>query len=243
MARAVSWKDFVLTSQLPELLEAINRLTLPIADTIWQPTLDDRGREAGRTLVTIDRLPLLHQLRNAISSSLGQTHAGHSDPASRLGGLNVAAFTLYEDIDGRIRSAWLDMTGEYSKADPDLILRRWYLRVRNLFEAGAWSAGQVNAWSAVVRRWVKDIDNMFDPEVVKELSGPCPNCEAARFHDKKEDVQKSALYLHYKEDIEPEAVCRSCGWTETGPRRLLELGYHLGAVVDEDTLKEMGVIA
>jgi len=94
-----------------------------------------------------------------------------------------------------------------------------------------------------VRRWVKDIDNMFDPEVVKELSGPCPNCEASRFHDKKEDVEKSALYLHYKEDIEPEAVCRSCGWTETGPRRLLELGYHLGAVVDEDTLKEMGVIA
>lgn len=230
-----------MNNPISDLLEAVDALTKPIADPVWQDELDARGRAKGRRLAMVNRAPRLVQLRQAIASSTGQTHAGHSDAAARAGGLNLAAFTLYEDIDGRIRAAWAEV-GDRSKDDPEILLRRWFVHTKNLHVSGQLSDSAVMSWRAAINGWVRNIDSMFNPEVVKELKGPCPNCEAERFKD-RDGVEKSALYLHYSEANEPEAVCRTCGWAETGPRRLLELGYHLGAVVDEDTLREMGVIA
>lgn len=233
---------------LNDLLTSIDRLTKPIADPVWQDTLDadllakGRVKVTGRELVTVNRDSLIGQLRAAIRSSLSTPADTIRGGGAQMGGLNVTALMMYEEISERVISAWHDLTGQRSKELPEIVLRHWYMHARNLHESGQWSEQQIRAWTSITSGWVRQIEAMFDPETIKELAGPCPNCESARFFDKKESVEKSALFIHFKDDIEPEAVCRACGWTETGPRRLLELGYHLGATVDEETLKDMGVI-
>jgi hypothetical protein len=225
------------------LLEAIDRLTLPIKDPVWQDEWDDtRKRTTGRNVVTVNRDPLLMQLRKAIASSTSAPANPVSGSGAKMGGLNLAAFALYETIDGRIRAAWGEMRGEPSKALSEAILRKWYLRVRNLHESNQMPESFILEWTRITRGWVRQIESMFNPEVVKELVGACPECETARVTN-REGEEQSALYLHYSTDNSPEAVCRMCGWNVSGERGLLELGYHLGATVDEEALREMGVIA
>lgn len=236
-------KDKAVEDPITELLNAVYSLTKPITDPVWQDKPDARGISRGRTLAIVNRPALLVQLRSAISSSIGSPSNTIAGGGAQLGGLNIGAFTMYEDIEGRIRAAWFEVSGERSKDAPEVLLPRWYVHVKNLHLAGLWSESLVRTWRSVIRGWAKGIDSMFNPEVVKELVGPCPNpgCQLSRIVD-RDGVGQSALYLHYGDDNEPEAVCRSCGWAVTGPRSLLELGYHLGATVDEEALREMGVI-
>jgi len=226
---------------LDDLLTAVESLVKPIADPVWQNKLNGRGRVVGRTLAVVNRAAPIVQLRQAITASLGSPTSTISGGGAQMGGLNVAAFTMYEDIDGRIRAAWFDISGERSKEFPEVVLSKWQVVVRHRFGAELTSENYVRSWRSAITGWVKGIEGMFNPETVKELKGPCPNCELPRVVN-GEGIEQSALYLHYSPANEPEAVCRSCGWNETGPRRLLELGYHLGATVDEDALREMGVI-
>jgi hypothetical protein len=242
------------------LLEAIDRLTRPINDTLWQekfrevrrlnPEYPDEHTEKwlvtrvpdGKELVTVKRDPLIVQLRKAIASSTSVPANPVSGGGAMMGGLNIAAFALYETVDGRIRAAWGDLRQPQSKALTEQILRKWYSHVRNLFESGQVPDSFVYEWQRITRGWVRQIEAMFNPEVVKELVGPCPECEATRAAN-REGEEQSALYLHYSTENTAEAMCRVCGWSVSGDRGLLELGYHLGATVDEEALKDMGVIA
>jgi hypothetical protein len=241
------------------LLEAIDRLTLPINDTHWQekfrevrrlnPQYPEEHAEKwivtripdGKELVTVKRDPLLVQLRKAIASSTSAPSNPVSGGGAMMGGLNMAAFAFYETVDGRIRAAWAELRGDNSKALSEAILRKWFVRVRNLFEAGQVPDSFVYEWQRITRGWVRQIEGMFNPEVVKELVGPCPECESTRATN-REGEEQSALYLHYSSENNAEALCRICGWNVSGDRGLLELGYHLGATVDEEALRDMGVI-
>lgn len=224
------------------LLEAIDRLTLPIKDPVWQDVWDsEKNRVTGREVSIVNRDALLVQLRKAISSSISTPTNPVSGGGEMMGGLNLAAFALYEAVDGRIRAAWGDLRQPQSKALTEAILRKWFVHVRNLFESGQVPDSFVYEWLRITRGWVRQIEGMFNPEVVKELVGPCPQCEATRVSN-REGEEQSALYLHYSSENNPEAMCRLCGWNVSGERGLLELGYHLGATVDEEALKDMGVI-
>lgn len=228
---------------LTGLLEAIDRLTLPIKDPVWQDQWDSvRNKVTGRQVVTVHRDPLIVQLRKAITSSTSTPSNPVSGGGAMMGGLNMAAFALYDAIDGRIRAAWGELREPQSKAPTEAILRKWYSRIRNLFESGQVPDSFILEWARITRGWVRQIEGMFHPEIVKELIGSCPSCETAKVAN-SDGEQQSALYLHYSTDNLPEAVCRMCGWNVSGNRGLLELGYHLGAEADEDALREMGVIA
>lgn len=159
-----------------------------------------------------------------------------------LGGLNLAAFNLYETIDGRIRAAWKELHQPASKDHAEVVLRRWYIHVRNLAEAGQVPDSFIIRWRGITAAWVRSIEGMFNPPVVKELIGSCPSCEAT--HAANEDgEQTTALYVHYDDSNNPEAVCRLCGWNVSDQLGLVNLGRHLGASQDEDALRDMGVIA
>jgi len=229
-------------SPLAGLLDAVDRLTLPIKDPVWQDVWDaTKNRVTGREVVTVHRDALLVQLRKSIASSTSAPSNPVSGGSAMMGGLNIASFALYETVDGRIRAAWAELRGEKSKALSEAILRKWFVRVRNLYEAGQVPDSFVYEWQRITRGWVRQIEGMFNPEVVKELVGPCPECQATRASN-RDGEEQSALYLHYSSENTPEAMCRVCGWNVSGDRGLLELGYHLGATVDEEALKDMGVI-
>ena len=88
--------------------------------------------------------------------------------------------------------------------------------------------------------WQTQIWQMFDPPVVKELIGACPQCEE-RWLYAPDGAKSSALITYYVKSEMPEAKCQRCGHLWVGSRQLLTLGFHLGATVDVEGLREMGV--
>jgi hypothetical protein len=206
----------------------------------WQETMKD-GEPAGKRLVQVKHKALLAQLRESIHSSLGKTEEGRSS-AEGHNALNVTAFTLYENIDGLIRSHHAYLTGNQSKAGPESLLRLWYIAFANQYRGGKITDLVLARTRTMLAKWVRDIQNLYDPETMKELIGECPNCDQRYFYDQNEELLRSALYAHYRADNTPEAQCRCCGAQWFGARELRDLGYHIGATVDEDLLIEMGVL-
>src|SRR5690554_1967822 len=96
---------------IADLLTAKEALTKPVKSAFMQPEVTAEVgsvREEGiRRRVDPS---LLEQLRRAITSDLGGA-GGSARPARERTSLDVAAFGMYEDIDGRVRS-WLADVGE-----------------------------------------------------------------------------------------------------------------------------------
>lgn len=213
--------------------EAVDALTRRWTDIV---TVIESG---DRRYIPVDHAPLLDMLRDAISSDIGGDMRGASSAAER-NVLNVGAFTLYETIDGQCRSQWREL----SKTAPSQELKDL---VREL-------AGLVNALRAshqlddltyvrITQRfpeWQKQIWELFDAPVVKELIGPCPQCEE-RFVYAPDGSKGSALIVYYVRSEQPEAKCQRCGEVWVGPKQLLTLGFHIGATVDHETLRALGV--
>lgn len=197
------------------LEEVVDRLTVPCPDL------------TGGTVIVYD--PLLPRLREAISSSLGGTRGGVRAMHERSL-LNVAAFTLYEDLDGRISV----LTGDASRYPEDR-LRSWqdrYLAAR--------TRGEVPepTWLltlSILGGWVRRIEDLLDPPVVLELLAPCPAC-GARHIITSQDTQISALYAGYRRGADIMARCRVCSMRWDGESQLIALARRIDADVNLEAL-------
>ena len=217
-----------------ELDNAIAPLTRPWTDVLT-PSETGTGKYQ-----PVDYPPLLDMLADAKLSSLGRTTTGRSPDAER-NILNLAAFQLWEHIDGTTR-AWVR---ELSKARIEHDLKDAVVQLAGILNA-AHASNQIKPdryrhMVTMFTRWRKQIWELFDPPVVKELTGSCPNCGETAYLN-LEGGKSKALIAYYWKGIRPEAKCQCCGERWSGERALLELGYSLGASVDEDALEEMGVI-
>jgi hypothetical protein len=198
------------------LEEIVDRLTVPCPDL------------TGGTVVVFD--PLLPRLREAISSSLGGTRSGvHAAHERSL--LNVAAFTLYEDLDGRISVLTGDASGW-----PEDRLRAWKLRY-----LAEYSRGEVPepAWLVtlgILGGWVRRIEDLLDPPIVLELLAACPNCGAR--HIITADLQMSALFAGYRRGADIMARCRVCGMSWLGESQLIALARRINADVNLEALAQ-----
>lgn len=199
--------------------------------------------QAGHTLISVDREPLLSQIRQAMYGDLGKTEGGRSAAAQERSVLDITAFTLYEDISGRIESFHNHLTRKPKRATPEETLRAWYVAFDSNYRAGKYSDAQMRKVLQQLMRFAGRIRGHFDQPRIKELAGACPveTCGLA-FTKSENGSAQSALYATYKNGEQPVVKCRGCGAEWVGERTLLELGYYLGATVDEDTLREMGVI-
>ena len=217
-----------------EMSNAIDVLTKP-----WSDVLSPHETGTGR-YQPIDYPPLLDMLRSAVSSSLGKTGAGRSPDAER-NILNLAAFSLWEHIDGTTR-AWLRELSK-NRAPDDLKEAMISLGgiIQSLHASNQIKESRHAHMVAMFGRWKTQIWELFDPPVVKDIVGACPNCEATAY-TALDGGKQSAIIAYYWKGLRPEAKCQCCGEHWTGERELLDLGYHLGATVDEDALREMGVI-
>jgi hypothetical protein len=212
---------------------AVSKLTTP-----WSGVLGPKESGTGHYM-PIDYPPLLDMLAQAKSSSLGRTSAGRSPDAERSL-LNLEAFGLWEHIDGTVR-AWLRELSR-TRPEPELkaAVRQLVGLVKALHAAHQIPQDRMEHIVAQFPRWCSRIWGLFDPPTVKNLEGPCPNCAASHYYD-AEGAKSSALIAYYWKGITPEAKCQRCGEHWTGERALLNLGYHLGAQVDEEALREMGI--
>jgi len=233
-----------MSESVNTLLNAVDLLTLDHFDTEWQDELNEKGERTDRHIRRLPRLALLEELREAIWGDTGRTHGGHQLPQERSA-LDLNAFTLYEDITGRIASHYHFVTNEAQKATPQATLRAWYLAVMNKRSRGDLDDLALIRLQREVNSWVTRITSMFDPHRIKDLAGACPTvgCDKTHWFAPDTNARSTALFVQFRENEAPVVKCRCCGAAWKGEQTLLEMGRYLGATIDEDALREMGVIA
>ena len=187
---------------------------------------------------------LLEQLREAISSSTGAGSGGGSGDG---GLLNVAALTLWENIDG-IARGWQQTFREGHRGELAQVIRRLPASIHAAHANNEIDDLFRERLDAMFASWVAQIEDLFDPPRVKELTAPCPAC-GERYHLEVktgkngtviETTQMAAVIIPVKTGRALVAECRSCAtmWgTETD---LLALAAGMGAEVNFTTLREVG---
>jgi len=215
-----------------EAQHAVDRLTSTWSDTI-------APIEPGDSYRSVEYPPLLQMLAEAIHASTGATSSGRSaDNARNL--IDPRAFDMYQGIDEQTRAWILELGGR-----PVKDLRQSVRDLHDLVEVKWRSAGLDELTYLRIKgkfvRWADEIWETFDPPIIKPIVGACPSCGENRYLN-LEGGGVPALRAFYWRGNQPQADCQCCGRQWAGDKQLLELGYHVGATVDEDALREMGVV-
>jgi len=219
---------------MARIFKTVNQLSRDHTEQVW----------SGTSLVALKQEPLLERIRKAMYGDLGRTEGGKSAAAQERSVLDVTAFTIYEDITGRIEAFHRFLTGEPKRDSPEETLRAWYVIFDSNYRAGKYTDGQMTRVASQLASFVRRISGHFDQPRVMEIDGECPQFECGLSHTKTADgAIQSALFSAYRPGEKPTVKCRGCGAEWAGEETLIQLGRYLGANVDEDALREMGVIA
>jgi len=209
---------------ITDLLTAKEALTKPVRTAVMQHAVTADGKNAREEGIRKRTDPsLLEQLRRAITSDLGGA-GGSARPARERTSLDVAAFGMYEDIDGRVRS-WLADVGERpGKAEVGSLLDHWYV----LWTAKAVEDAAVHAHTKILERWAVAITDLLDPPVKQEITQPCPDCGQmwATVGRGEETESVRALWAVWRENADDSyGMCRACDkvWRGVGQMRLLRI--------------------
>jgi hypothetical protein len=150
--------------------------------------------------------------------------------------MNLAAFELYERIKGEANDLWESVSGGRA-SDPDAtetIVALWAAAVG----PDAFIESDHRTSTQILEGWDRAATGLFDPPVTKEIVGACPEC-GERDHFGPEGERSSAVMAYYWRGVEPAAQCRRCRREWKGRTELIQLGYRIGAAVDEDALQEL----
>ncbi|MCW2289117.1 hypothetical protein EDF60_2861 [Leucobacter luti] len=190
---------------------------------------------------------LLVQLREAIASSTGMGSGGGSGDG---GLMNLAALTLWDNIDGVARgwqqAFWAGHRGELAQVIRRLPKLIQAARVHN--EIDDTLRGRLDA---LFDTWVTQIEDLFDPPRVQELTAPCPAC-GERTHQKVttdergaviETIRMAAVIIPVKSGRALVAECRSCGMQWGTERDLIALAAGMGIEVDAAALQKLLAIS
>lgn len=221
---------------MTDLQNAVEKLTRPWSDVL-------SPAETGlHKYIPVDYPPMLDMLDEACRNftSTRSQHAGGLASTQSL--LNLEAHAVRERIDGTVR-AW------YSRLSKERC-------PRELKNAVAALAGVLQAHQAArtitdsefariadfFPRWCAQIWKLYDPPVVKELQGECPNpdCGRAKFDD-GDSVGAALVAFYVRNTGSVRAKCRGCAWEWSSAAELRLLGEHLGAVQDVEFLDAVGI--
>lgn len=166
------------------------------------------------------RPALITQLRDAVTPSIGSTGPGRGGGRGIL--VDVGAFTLWEDITGRIEALHEDLEGEApSKGSHEQILLAWS---RDLVAADTAMPNGMNqdaiafALSRVTR--IRDlISHHFDPPRTGDVPGAaCLACDAitaTTIHD-GEHIEAPTIAWTFSPRTGLNVLCRTCDTTWSG---------------------------
>jgi hypothetical protein len=189
--------------------------------------------------------PLLDLLQGLVTPSAGKTVGGVSAPSER-NVLDVKALDLLMSVEDVV-GAWLfEWNTPLSKGQDGLVVRvRVFAKLLEVrWQSGGVTETQYTHLTATLIRWAGQIWDLVEPPLQVPLrDATCPECRRAKWVNENDEIT-DALVVSYRDGGDVQAACRwnSCTFLATGDRALLELGYHVGATVDEDTLRDMGVI-
>lgn len=213
-------------SELNYLLEAIERLTLP------HRTLVAQQNDAGISCVSeVHHEALLKQLKAAIGSNVGRHST--SQQAREKTPINLAAFEKFKEIATQIRE-WRDANEPLRRPVYEelwIALGRWYLTFENQRRKGRISRDMEADVEATIFRWVRDVDNMFDPPNVVEITKRCPLCFESWAYNSDGDLV-TAVVIEYR-NIGPDTLshanghCRACEHIWHGISAIRWLSYEL----------------
>lgn len=207
------------------ILAALAELSQPRRVVEWQ------GEGEKREIFKRVDPPLLDWLRDCIASNTGGTGGGKQ--ARERTPMDVGAFTLYEDIDGRVRS-WMSELG--ARAGKNLpaskILASWY----TLWIGTNPSDRMIQAYADIMEGWANSIRDVLDPPKRIEITSPCPFCgqewinvglKLADGSDDPNDTERvRVLVAVERENMDDSyATCRACDrvWKGTGMMRHLRI--------------------
>lgn len=201
------------------LLDAVDELTLPRRTANW---IDER-------LVHRTDPPLLEELRKAIGSDIGGNGGGKQ--ARERTPIDLAAFQLYDRIDGGIRS-WLADLGDRPGRDilPEQALRTWYV----LWSARPANAALRNRFQVILDGWADDIRDKLDPPTRIEITAPCPMCgqewvniglKLDNGEDDPDDIERVRVLNAVERETlaDSYAMCSACDTVWFGVTRMREL--------------------
>lgn len=201
------------------LRAAVDALTAPVTVAEWV------GDEDNPQLFRRTDPPLVEQLQAAVASNLGGKSGAGKSARERIP-MDVSAFTLLEEIDGKAR-AWLDVLGARPgrQVTTGQAVRSWLV----LFQAHP--TGQPEQTVADherrIRQWVGRIVDLLSPPPTFEVTAPCPECrvEWVRLGGLvDEDEQLRALVTVIREPHTASyAQCRCCGARWEGVHGLRQL--------------------
>lgn len=175
-----------------DLLEAVDALTKPVRVLVPQ----DDGVEPFTTRLV--HAPLLEQFRAEIFHSTGSGGGGGASSSERAP-IDFDMFTLYELIDGKIRS-W-----EYAPRKGDLVdtLRKWY----SVYQV---HATEPEPYLSELRSFKTLIESRLDGGKRLELMFPCPSCGVEVYV--RDDTRARALTCHVMDPANLSWVnCAVCG--------------------------------
>ena len=90
---------------------------------------------------------------------------------------------------------------------------------------------------ALFPQWVDQIEDLFDPPHMKELTAACPEC-GQRWHV-EDGVQKAAVIIPVKKGRALIAECRACEAMWATETDLIGLAEAMGVDVDFIALREL----
>ena len=229
-------KSAKLEPEENDLLTAVDALSKPQRVAQWQ------GEGESRKIFKRLDPPLLDWLQEAIGSNIGG--GGGGKQARERVPMDFGAFTLYEDIDGRIRSWMAELGATTGKnVTPAQMLRTWY----TLWNAQTHTDSLNNAYAGIMEGWAQAIKDKLDPPKRIEITSPCPACGREWVNvglklmdgsDDPDDVERvRVLNAVEREKIEDSyAMCSACNrvWLGVPQMRTLRIA------IDDAEAAKMG---
>lgn len=215
---------------MTDLDKAVQRLTQP-----WVTVVRVDGSFRAQ-----DFPPLLDMLAGMVTPSKN-SHGGGGEASTRSV-LDVKALDLLMVVEDVTR-AWLFNWSVPASKDLRADVVAFHTKLEALWSSGAIGEAEYGRLSRYFESWATQIWDLIEPPLQVPLRGvSCPLCARSVWVNDDEEMSP-ALLVSFRDGGSVQAACRwaSCVFVAVGDRALLELGYHAGATVDAEALKEMGL--
>jgi hypothetical protein len=217
---------------MTELTDSMHKLVEP-----WVIVLTPK--EAGDWKAQ-DFPPLLDMLQTLVVPGMEKMGGGSSPSTRTLADLK--ALDLLIHIQDVVR-AWLHEWSVPASRELKADTLAFHDRLETLWRTRTIAESEYVHLTAYPQQWATRIWDLIEPPLQVPLKeATCPKCNRAKWINEN-DEHVDNLLVSFREggDVQAECRWRNCDGIWYGAFALAELGFHVGATVDKEALREMGI--